>query len=110
MNFLDAWTLTLLFSDCVELKSFHWCCVDPRDDKISSRGYDDSTINSNRKAKNNITRDGKWAVGVVHIEEEFNIECLGLLGIGGGGHDYDQLVFSIQMHASSFLAQMVAHS
>ena len=42
-------------------------------------GDDDSIINSNREAKNNIVREGKWAVGASRIDEEFNIECWGLV-------------------------------
>ena len=42
-------------------------------------GDDDSTINSNREAEKNIVREGKWAVGAARIEEEFNIECWGLV-------------------------------
>mmetsp|Transcript_31565 Transcript_31565/g.58289 ORF Transcript_31565/g.58289 Transcript_31565/m.58289 type:complete len:80 (-) Transcript_31565:243-482(-) len=68
---------------------------------------DDSTINGNRETENNIIRDGKWVVGAARIEEEFNIECWGLVE---GGHDYDRLNCSIQMHAASFLAQTVAQS
>jgi hypothetical protein len=54
-----------------------------------------------------VVRDGRWAVGAAQVEEEFNIECWRLVE---GGHNYDQLNCSIQMHAASFLARTVANS
>jgi ATP synthase F1 complex assembly factor 2 len=58
-----------------------------------------------KTANTAIVRDGKWAVEAARVEEEFNIECWGLVE---GGHDYDRLNCSIQMHAASFLARTVA--
>mmetsp|Transcript_20391 Transcript_20391/g.43715 ORF Transcript_20391/g.43715 Transcript_20391/m.43715 type:complete len:404 (+) Transcript_20391:50-1261(+) len=93
---LDAWTLTALFSACAESKSFF----------IGAALIHEAT-NKEFKFDNGAARDGKWAADAARVEEEFNIECWGLVE---GGHDYDRLNCSIQMHAASFLAQTVSHS
>jgi len=107
VNSLDAWTLTALYSACVEAKSFYIGAGLIHQAMKAAAGDDDSTINGKEANNKNIVRDGKWAVGAARIEEEFNIECWGLVE---GGHDYDRLNCSIQMHAASFLAQTVAQS
>ena len=130
---LDAWMLSALFSACAESKSFFIGAAliheamnggvqegAPGADDDSGEDENDAIIASipttNREereskkenAANNsttIVRDGKWAVEAARVEEEFNIECWGLVE---GGHDYDRLNCSIQMHAASFLARTVA--
>ena len=96
VNSLDAWTLTALYSACAESKSFFIGAALIHDAMNASSSEDDKAV-----------RDGKWAVEAARVEEEFNIECWGLVE---GGHDYDRLNCSIQMHAASFLAQTVAAS
>jgi ATP synthase F1 complex assembly factor 2 len=124
---LDAWMLSALFSACAESKSFfigaaliHEAMNGGAGD--GAGGEDENNNNHNyflastttmeqRGGKSNnqhattMTRDGKWAVEAARVEEEFNIECWGLVE---GGHDYDRLNCSIQMHAASFLARTVA--
>jgi ATP synthase mitochondrial F1 complex assembly factor 2 len=93
---LDAWTLTALYSACAESKSFFIAAAMIYEASQHAKGE--------RKAA---TRDPKWAVQAARVEEEFNIEMWGLVE---GGHDYDRLNSSIQMHAASFLAQNVTAS
>jgi len=95
VNGLDAWTLTALYSACAESKSFF----------IGAALIHDAMNASSSEEGGRAVRDGKWAVEAARVEEEFNIECWGLVE---GGHDYDRLNCSIQMHAASFLAQTVA--
>ena len=95
VNSLDAWTLTALYSACAESKSFF----------IGAALIHDAMNASSSEEDDRAVRDGKWAVEAARVEEEFNIECWGLVE---GGHDYDRLNCSIQMHAASFLAQMAA--
>lgn len=99
VNSLDAWSLTALYSACAESKSFFIgaALIHEANQKQKAHGGEDAAKN----AKTSV-RDGKWAAGAARIEEEFNIECWGLVE---GGHDYDRLNCSIQMHAASFLAQ-----
>ena len=99
---LDAWRLTALYSACSESKSFYIGAALVHDAMKSTLcDTEGDGSNSNRKEKIS-RRDGKWAVQASRVEEEFNIECWGLVE---GGHDYDRLNCSIQMHAASFLAQ-----
>jgi len=98
---LDAWTLTALYSACAESKSFFIGAALIHDAMKKEEAA------SGGGAPAGIARDGKWAVGAARIEEEFNIESWGLVE---GGHDYDRLNCSIQMHSASFLAQAVANS
>jgi ATP synthase F1 complex assembly factor 2 len=115
---LDAWTLAALYSACAESKSFFvgaaliheaTTCV-AAVAAGGGRGGDDD-VDDDDAAKSTkdevVVRDGRWAVGAARVEEEFNIECWGLVE---GGHDYDRLNCSIQMHAASFLARTVANS
>ena len=78
MNVLDVWTLTVLFSACIESKSCSIGTALIHEAMKVAAGDDDSTINS-KEANSNIVRDGKWALGAAHIEKEFNIECWGLV-------------------------------
>ena len=119
---LDAWMLSALFSACAESKSFfigaaliheamHGGSVAEGGSGTTDTAADAAppTTAEEGAAKGNsapIVRDGKWAVEAARIEEEFNIECWGLVE---GGHDYDRLNCSIQMHAASFLARTVAN-
>jgi ATP synthase F1 complex assembly factor 2 len=118
---LDAWMLSALYSACAESKSFFIGAAlihEAMNGSAGGRGrgaHDESgtatTTNTKEEeggAKKNdaIIRDGKWAVEAARVEEEFNIECWGLVE---GGHDYDRLNCSIQMHAASFLARTVAN-
>ncbi|KAL3777821.1 hypothetical protein ACHAW5_001924 [Stephanodiscus triporus] len=93
---LDAWTLAALYSACAESKSFFVGVALIHEATTATTATD-----------NVVVRDGRWAVGAARVEEEFNIECWGLVE---GGHDYDRLNCSIQMHAASFLARTVAYS
>jgi ATP synthase F1 complex assembly factor 2 len=122
---LDAWTLAALYSSCAESKSFFIGAAliheamsgcdggdgggavpagggrgDGDDD-----GEDDDASSRSTKNDVDLPRDGRWASEAARVEEEFNIECWGLVE---GGHDYDRLNCSIQMHAASFLARTVA--
>lgn len=94
VNGLDAWNLAALYSACSESKSFF----------IGAALIFEATQNIVGKGSN---RDAKWAVTAARLEEEFNIETWGLVE---GGHDYDRLNASIQMHSASFLAQATAES
>ncbi|KAL3793143.1 hypothetical protein HJC23_005645 [Cyclotella cryptica] len=91
---LDAWNLAALYSACAESKSFFIGAALIHEAAERVRG-------------NESMRDAKWAVLASRVEEEFNIEAWGLVE---GGHDYDRLNASIQMHSAAFLAQAVAHS
>jgi ATP synthase F1 complex assembly factor 2 len=126
---LDAWMLSALFSACAESKSFfigaaliHEAMMNGgvvvRGDAVGGEDENNNhnallasttTMEHEGGEKNHhattIIRDGKWAVEAARVEEEFNIECWGLVE---GGHDYDRLNCSIQMHAASFLARTVA--
>jgi ATP synthase F1 complex assembly factor 2 len=93
---LDAFTLASLYSACAESKSFF----------IGAAMVFEATQHARGECKK-VARDAKWAVQAARVEEEFNIENWGLVE---GGHDYDRLNSSIQMHAASFVAQNVANS
>jgi ATP synthase F1 complex assembly factor 2 len=113
---LDAWTLASLYSAVAESKSFFVGAAlvheaMGRAGKTAAaaggRGGGDGDVALKSLTKDdNVVRDGRWAVGAARIEEEFNIECWGLVE---GGHDYDRLNCSIQIHAASFLARTVAN-
>lgn len=91
---LDAWNLAALYSACAESKSFF----------IGAALIFEATQQIQEKGSN---RNAQWAVTAARVEEEFNIEAWGLVE---GGHDYDRLNASIQMHSASFLAQTIAQS
>lgn len=98
---LDAWRLAALYSACAESKSFFIGAALVHD---AMKGGEDGEEEVAKAAGGGGggSRDGKWAANASRIEEEFNIECWGLVE---GGHDYDRLNCSIQMHAASFLAR-----
>jgi ATP synthase F1 complex assembly factor 2 len=100
---LDAWTLTALYSACVESKSFFVGAA-----LIHTAMNNTTTNSSNSTATTNTDniRDGTWAVNAARVEEEFNIECWGLVE---GGHDYDRLNCSVQMVAASFMVRTVSN-
>ncbi|KAL3763033.1 hypothetical protein ACHAW5_000430 [Stephanodiscus triporus] len=120
---LDAWTLAALYSACAESKSFFVgaALIHEATTGVAAGGGgegrgvddddddgDDGDGDATKSTKDDVVvRDGRWAVGAARVEEEFNIECWGLVE---GGHDYDRLNCSIQMHAASFLARTVAYS
>ena len=100
---LDAWNLAALYSAAAESKSFFIGAALVHE---AGRGADaggDGGGGGSAEAR----RDGRWAARAARVEEEFNIECWGLVE---GGHDYDRLNCSVQMHSASFLAQAVADS
>ncbi|KAL7541748.1 hypothetical protein ACHAXR_011475 [Thalassiosira sp. AJA248-18] len=112
VNSLDAWTLVALYSACAESKSFFiGAALIHEAMKVGGGGggegegaAEESSVGSSSATTATAVRDGKWAATASRVEEEFNIECWGLVE---GGHDYDRLNCSIQMHAASFLAQAV---
>lgn len=93
VNSLDAWRLIAMQAVTVEAKSFlvgmavvRGCDLDHRiDEAISSPPYVEA---------------GTEAVEASRVEEEFNIEQWGLVE---GGHDYDRLNCSINIHSATFL-------
>ena len=93
VNSLDAWRLIAMQAVTVEAKSFlvgmavvRGCDLDHRiDEAISSPPYVEA---------------GAEAVEASRVEEEFNIEQWGLVE---GGHDYDRLNCSINIHSATFL-------
>jgi len=110
VNSLDAWSLTALYSACAESKSFFIgaALIHEANKKANNGGRGgEGAAKASDNAYYASVKDGKWAAGAARIEEEFNIENWGLVE---GGHDYDRLNCSIQMHAASFLAQTVASS
>eukprot|EP00970_Alexandrium_tamarense_P002831 scaffold391_cov189-Alexandrium_tamarense.AAC.22 len=93
---LDAWRLASLYSACAESKSFFIGAALVFEAAQRVEGHE-SKVQTN----------AKWAVRAARVEEELNIETWGLVE---GGHDYDRLNCSIQMHSASFLAQTVSDS
>lgn len=104
VNSLDAWTLTALYSATAEAKSFLVGAALISEALSAANGSTTSGEDAHKPAAG---RDAKWAKRAARVEEEFNIEAWGLVE---GGHDYDRLNCSIQMHAASFLVQSVANS
>ena len=100
---LDAWTLAAFYSACAESKSF-FIGAGLIHDALTAG--EETTARAEAAGRETV-RCGKWAAAAARVEEEFNIECWGLVE---GGHDYDRLNCSIQMHAASFLARTVAAS
>lgn len=103
---LDAWTLAALYSACAEAKSFFVgaALIHEATGGVPGEGPDDLEARSSSSSR---AWNGQWAAAAARVEEEFNIECWGMVE---GGHDYDRLNCSIQMHAASFLARTVAQS
>lgn len=99
----DAWTLAAMQTVTMEAKSFLVGMA-------VVRGVDGwvDTIDTNGSfsgKKNPFVRDAKKAVMASRVEEEFQIDNWGLVE---GGHDYDRLNCSIQVHAATSLIQSIA--
>ena len=92
---LDAWHLTALHSVASDSKSFLVGMA------LVLSSYDDD----DDSAHNNPFRDVTRAVAASRVEEEFQIGCWGLVE---GGHDYDRLNCSVQIHAARFLTGSLA--
>jgi ATP synthase F1 complex assembly factor 2 len=86
---LDAWHLCALHSVASESKSF-----------LVGMTVLLSTVDSE-----NPFHDLTRAVAASRVEEEFNIDCWGLVE---GGHDYDRLNCSVQIHAARVLTCSLA--
>jgi ATP synthase F1 complex assembly factor 2 len=95
--------INCFISACVESKSFFVGAA-----LIHTAMMNTNSPNSDNNNNNNNTdnRDGAWAVNAARVEEEFNIECWGLVE---GGHDYDRLNCSVQMVAASFMVRTVSN-
>lgn len=89
---LDAWHLTALHSVASESKSFLVGMA------LVLSSYDDDSAH-------NPFHDVTRAVAASRVEEEFQIGCWGLVE---GGHDYDRLNCSVQIHAARFLTGSLA--
>lgn len=87
---LDAWHLCALHSVASESKSFLVAMA---------------VILSANDPSNNPYRELRKAVAASRVEEEFQIEIWGLVE---GGHDYDRLNCSIQIHAAQVLTSSIA--
>uniref|UniRef100_A0A7S3V7X7 ATP synthase mitochondrial F1 complex assembly factor 2 n=1 Tax=Chaetoceros debilis TaxID=122233 RepID=A0A7S3V7X7_9STRA len=92
----DAWTLVAMQSITMEAKSFLIGLAAVKGSK---------TIDG--PVKNPFRRDAKKAVIASRVEEEFQIENWGLVE---GGHDYDRLNCSIQIHSSLSLMQCLSNA
>jgi ATP synthase F1 complex assembly factor 2 len=92
---LDAWHLTALQAVASEAKSFLVAMA-------VVKGVSLSSFKTSTKAP---FHDTAKAVAASRVEEEFQIECWGLVE---GGHDYDRLNCSISIHAASFFVQSIA--
>jgi ATP synthase F1 complex assembly factor 2 len=82
---LDAWHLVALSSMCSQAKSFlvAWAMLEP----------------------NSPLKDMTKAIAASRVEEEFQISSWGLVE---GGHDYDRLNCSIQLHSAKLFAKTIA--
>lgn len=101
----DSWTLTAMQSVTMEAKSFLVGLavvrgVDGWLDILLEDGEDKA-----QEKKNPFWKDTKKAVMASRVEEEFQIDNWGLVE---GGHDYDRLNCSIQIHAATSLLQCIA--
>lgn len=99
----DAWTLAAMQTVTVEAKSFLVGMA-------VVRGVDGwlDLLDENKTAKgkkNPFLKDVKKAVMASRVEEEFQIDNWGLVE---GGHDYDRLNCSIQIHAATCLMESIA--
>jgi len=99
----DAWTLASMQAVTMDAKSFLVGMAVVRGvgswvDSIKADGEFSGKINP-------FIKDAKAAVMASRVEEEFQIESWGLVE---GGHDYDRLNCSIQVHAATSLMQSIA--
>lgn len=83
---LDAWHLAAFHSIASEAKSFLVALA--------------LVANEQYASKNGWSMDVEGAIQAARVEEEFNIASWGLVE---GGHDYDRLNCSVQMHAAAIL-------
>jgi ATP synthase F1 complex assembly factor 2 len=98
----DAWTLAAMQTVTMDAKSFLVGMavvrgVDGWIDVFDEKGA--------KRKKNPFLKDAKKAVMASRVEEEFQIENWGLVE---GGHDYDRLNCSIQIHAATCLLESIA--
>ena len=93
---LDAWHLTALHSMAAETKSFFTALALLLNHQQRSLSKDSSAVWS---------MDVKAAMEAARAEEEFNISNWGLVE---GGHDYDRLNCSVQLHAAVVLKDCMA--
>lgn len=94
----NSWTLAAMQAVTTEAKSFlvGSACVN---------AVLDSTRRTNKEGKMNpFQKETKKAVKASRVEEEFQIETWGLVE---GGHDYDRLNCSIQIHAAMTVLQCI---
>jgi ATP synthase F1 complex assembly factor 2 len=84
---LDAWHLTAMHSMAAEAKSF-WIAL--------------ALL---LESKDGWSMDVPSAIEAARVEEEFNIASWGLVE---GGHDYDRLNCSVQLHAARLLKDCLA--
>lgn len=89
VNSLDAWNLCALHSVASETKSFFLGMA---------------VVLSTNDTENPFSMDLDKAIVASRIEEEFQIEMWGLVE---GGHDYDRLNNSIQIHAAQVLTSSI---
>ena len=90
VNTLDAWNLCALHSVASETKSFFLGMA---------------VVLSTNDTANPFSKDLNKAMMASRVEEEFQIELWGLVE---GGHDYDRLNNSIQIHAAQVLTSSIA--
>eukprot|EP00557_Chaetoceros_sp_GSL56_P000090 CAMPEP_0176497920 /NCGR_PEP_ID=MMETSP0200_2-20121128/12010_1 /TAXON_ID=947934 /ORGANISM="Chaetoceros sp., Strain GSL56" /LENGTH=390 /DNA_ID=CAMNT_0017896023 /DNA_START=32 /DNA_END=1200 /DNA_ORIENTATION=+ len=99
LNGCDSWKLATMQTVTMEAKSFLVGMAIVR----GVEGWIDSTRETRHKGKPNpFSHDTKKAVLASRVEEEFQIDNWGLVE---GGHDYDRLNCSIQIHAATSLIQ-----
>lgn len=91
----DSWRLAAMQAVTTEAKSFlvGIACVNAALDNSSKDGK-----------RNPFTKETKKVVTASRVEEEFQIETWGLVE---GGHDYDRLNCSIQIHSAMTVLQCI---
>jgi len=100
----DAWTLAAMQTVTMDAKSFLVGMAVVR----GVDGWLDVLDEEGAKGKTNpFLKDAKKAVLASRVEEEFQIDNWGLVE---GGHDYDRLNCSIQIHAATVLMESIAFS
>jgi len=102
----NAWTLAAMQNVTTEAKSFLVGMAVVRSVGIVSGKNDADAVNGGiLNPIGPFHDDTKKAIKASRVEEEFQIENWGLVE---GGHDYDRLNCSIQMHAATVLLQSIA--
>jgi ATP synthase mitochondrial F1 complex assembly factor 2 len=87
---LDAWHLVALHSICMQAKSFLVGMA-----LLEAHGTKDCPFDKNMEK----------ALEASRVEEEFQIAIWGLVE---GGHDYDRLNCSVQLHSAQLMTKMIA--